>query len=112
MLMRLFEYENSASFTMVLPIVDVNLPMIILDGCAQLLFRVGKMESPHPVVPGAGLFQSSWVKRPISTLFFVKLKSTRAFSCRQSNLEFNEAAQLFPFGSGAWFGSGNQFRKS
>jgi hypothetical protein len=41
MLMRLFEYENSASLIRFEPIIDVTFATIDLEGCDQLLSSCG-----------------------------------------------------------------------
>ena len=51
MLMRLFEYANSASFTSESEIVLVTRPMIIFEGCAQLPLITGKAISPQYWLP-------------------------------------------------------------
>src|SRR5450755_2376467 len=65
MLMRLSEYANSRSFTIDVPMVDVNRSTICLDGCAQLLSSTGHGSSPQrpkAALPlGELLVQLSWV---------------------------------------------------
>src|ERR1700736_6619882 len=61
-LMRLLEYANSASFTKVLVMESVHLPMTIFEGCDQLPFIVGNGESPEYWLPlYDGLLQLSCV---------------------------------------------------
>src|ERR1700758_1832080 len=85
MVMRLAEYENVKSLTMLEPMVLLNFPRTTRPGCDHDCPIGPRLLFPQPKPPSGGpSCQESLVKRIMARRVLVRLMSPRALSSRQN----------------------------